>query len=61
MTKKKFKVTATMITDMYAIVKADNKDDAIELAENWSENYTWLEDGDWTSGGFNIDDASELE
>ena len=60
-TKRKFKVTASMITDMYAIVEADDETDAIKLAENWSDNYTWKEDGDWTSGEFKIDDAVEVE
>ena len=59
--KRKFKVTASMITDLYAIVEAENENDAMELAENWSENYTWQEDGGWMSGDFRIDDAKEVQ
>ena len=60
-TKSKFKVTASMITDMYTIVEADNEDDAIKLAEDCSDAYEWKEDGDWASGAVKIDDASEVK
>ena len=58
--KKWYRVTATMSTDLYALVQAESEDEAYEKARWHDEpdagDYTEEENG----GDWNIDDATEV-
>lgn len=57
---KKFKVTATIYTDVFIEVYAEDEDAAYEEARN-ADGGDWTEENDGMSGDFRIDNIYELE
>ena len=58
--KKWFRVTATMSTDLYAFVQAENEDDAYEKARRGDEPDAGHYVEETHGGDWNIDDANEV-
>ena len=58
--KKWFRVTATMSTDLYAFVQADNKEDAYDKACRGDEPDAGHYVEETHGGAWNIDDATEV-
>ena len=59
--KKWYKVTAEAITDLYAFVEAESKQDAYDKASNDEPDAgDYIEKADAFSGDWNIDDANEV-
>jgi len=58
--KKWFRVTATMSTDLYAFVQAENEDDAYEKARRGDEPDAGHYVEETQGGGWRIDDALEV-
>ena len=58
--KKWFRVTATMSTDLYAFVQAENEDDAYEKARRGDEPDAGHYVEETHGGDWNIDDATEV-
>jgi hypothetical protein len=56
----KYRVNATMTTDLYVIVEADSEDEALEIARNM-DGGEFIEDERWGSGDWNIEDAAPVE
>ena len=58
--KKWFRVTATMSTDVYAFVQAENEDDAYEKASRNDEPDPGHYVEETHGGDWNIDNATEV-
>ena len=55
----KYRVTATIYTDVHMDVEAENPTEAKDKAE-WMEGEDWIEDDGW-SGDFKIDAVFEID